>query len=468
MVHHHFLLLTFPAQGHINPCLQLGKRLIRIGVHVTFVTTVSAQRLISRNTGTLDGLKFADAFSDGYDDQGFEFGDDMSHFFSEIRSNGSQRLREIIATSSDEGRPVTCLVYNLLFPWAARVARDCHIPSTLLWIQPAAVLDIYYYYFNGYDENVMLKNHNDPSWSIKLPGLPLLNGRDLPFAMFPSTSKFNSIVCLLKELVQTLDDAESNPKILVNTFDAIEPEALTVIEKYDLTAIGPLIPSAFLDGRDPFDTSFGGDLFQKTKDYTQWLSSKPESSVIYISFGSILNFPKSQMEEIARGLLETRRPFLWVVREKENKDEEKEEEDWLRCMEELEQQGNIVPWCSQLDVLSHPSLGCFVTHCGWNSTLESLASGVPVVAFPHWSDQGTNATMMVDVWKIGVRVGKNEVGIVESDEVKRCIEKVMGAEEGGEELRRNAKKWKDLAREAVKEGGSSDKNLKAFVEEVEG
>ncbi|KAF7150824.1 hypothetical protein RHSIM_Rhsim02G0066800 [Rhododendron simsii] len=257
MVHHHFLLMTFPAQGHINPCLQLGKRLIRIGVHVTFVTTMTAQRSISKNTGTLDGLKFADAFSDGYDDEGFEFGDDTSHFFSKIRSNGSQRLREIIATSSDEGRPVTCVVYNLLLPWAARVARDCHVPSTLLWIQPAAVLDIYYYYFNGYDEDVMLKNHNDPSWSIKLPGLPLLNGRDLPFATFPSTSKFNSIVCLLKELMQTLEDSESNPKILVNTFDALEPEALTVLEKYDLTAIGPLIPSAFLDGRDPFDTSFG-------------------------------------------------------------------------------------------------------------------------------------------------------------------------------------------------------------------
>ncbi|KAF7150621.1 hypothetical protein RHSIM_Rhsim02G0066900 [Rhododendron simsii] len=299
MVHRHFLLLTFPAQGHINPCLQLGKHLVRVGVHVTFVTSVSAQRSISRNNGTLDGLKFANAFSDGYD-EGFKFGDDMSHFFSEIRSNGSQRLREIIATSREEGYPVTCLVYNLVLPWAAKVARDCHVPSALLWIQPAAVLDIYYYFFNGY-EDVMLKNSNDPSWFIKLPGLPQLNGRDLPIAIFPSTpNSSSSILCIFKELMQTLDDSESNPKILVNTFDAIEPEALKVIEKYNLTAIGPLIPSAYLDGSDPLDTSFGGDLFQKTKDYTRWLNSKPESSVIYISFGTILNFPKSQMDEIAR------------------------------------------------------------------------------------------------------------------------------------------------------------------------
>jgi anthocyanidin 3-O-glucoside 5-O-glucosyltransferase len=280
--------------------------------------------------------------------------------------------------------------------------------------------------------------------------------------MAPTT--YNATVLpIFKELMQTLDDSETTPKILVNTFSAIEPEALKAIEKYDLISIGPLIPSAFLDGRDPLDNSFGGDLFQKTKDYTEWLNSKPESSVVYVSFGSLLNVEKQQMEEIARGLLESRRPFLWVMRANENG-----EEDELSCMEELGQQGKIVPWCSQLEVLSHPSLGCFVTHCGWNSTLESLTSGIPVVAFPHWSDQATNAKLMVDVWKIGVRVKKNEEGMVKSDEVKRCIEIVMGGEEIGEEMRRNAKKWKDSARKAVKEGGSSYENLKAFVEEFGG
>ncbi|KAF5951096.1 hypothetical protein HYC85_013089 [Camellia sinensis] len=154
-----------------------------------------------------------------------------------------------------------------------------------------------------------------------------------------------------------------------------------------------------------------------------------------------------------------------VSREKEKEDED---EDALSYMEELEQQGMIVPWCSQLEVLSHSSLGCFVTHCGWNSMLESLPSGVPVVAVPRWSDQGTNAKMMAEVWGTGVRVKANEEGIVESEEVKRCIEKVMGGEERGEEMRRIAKKWKELTREAVKEGGSSDLNIKAFVKEIEG
>ncbi|KAH7857936.1 hypothetical protein Vadar_018091 [Vaccinium darrowii] len=435
MVNHHFIIMTLAAQGHLNPCLQLAKRLIQLGVQVTFVVSVYGERRISRNFQTHDGLKFA-TYSDGYD-EGIKPGDDFNRFFSESRTNSSKRLREIITTSREEGCPVTCLAYNLLFPWAAKVARDCHVPSSVLWIQPATVLDIYYYFFSGYEE-VITQNYKDPAWSIELPGLPLFHGRDLPSMLFPSTNGHHNALPLFKELIEALNDSNTRPQILVNTFDALEPEALKVIEKYNLIAVGPLIPSAFLDERDSFDNSFECHLFEKTKDYTEWLNAKPESSVVYVSFGSLVKLPKPQMEEIARGLLETHRPFLWVIRAKPNGEEEKEE-DRLSCIEELEQQGKI-----------------------------SLASGVPVVAFPHLSDQATNAKMIADVWMTGVRVRPNEEGIVQSDEVKRCIEMVMKAEEKGEELRENAKKWKDLAREAVKEGGSSYGNLKAFLEEVGG
>ena len=164
-------------------------------------------------------------------------------------------------------------------------------------------------------------------------------------------------------------------------------------------------------------------------------------------------------------MLDFGHPFLWVIRAKKN--EEEKEEDKLSCKEELEEKGMIVSWCSQVEVLSHPSLGCFLTHCGWNSTLESLVSGVPVVAVPMWSDQGTNAKLIEDMWMTGVRVTANEDGIVEGDEIKRCLELVVGGSgEREEEIRRNAKKWKDLAREASKEGGSSYENLKSFVDEI--
>lgn len=156
---------------------------------------------------------------------------------------------------------------------------------------------------------------------------------------------------------------------------------------------------------------------------------------------------------------------MWVIRAKENGEENKEE-DKLSCLEELEKQGMLIQWCSQMEVLSHPSLGCFVTHCGWNSSIESLASGVPMIAFPQWADQGTNTNLIKDVWKTGARLMVNEEEIVTSDELKRCLELVMGDGEKGQEMRKNAKKWKILAKEALKEGGSSHKNLKNFVDEV--
>ncbi|KAI8004454.1 hypothetical protein LOK49_LG08G02234 [Camellia lanceoleosa] len=269
---------------------------------------------------------------------------------SETRNNSSPILREIIAASAAEGNPITCLVYTLLLPWAAEVARDCHIPSALLWIQPATVLDIYYYSFNGHGEEIT-KICKDPSCSIELPGLPSMTSHDLPSSIVPSSSdQYSFALPTFKEQLEKLD-SETHPKVLVNTFDALEPEALKAIQKYNLIGIGPLIPSAFLDGKDPSDTSFGGDLFHKSGNYIEWLSSKPESSVIYVSFGSLLVLPKPQMEEIARGLLQSNRPFLWVIRS----EEEEKEEDRLSCIEEVKQQGMIVPWCSQVEVLSRPA-----------------------------------------------------------------------------------------------------------------
>ena len=89
-----------------------------------------------------------------------------------------------------------------------------------------------------------------------------------------------------------------------------------------------------------------------------------------------------------------------------------------------------------------------------------------MVAFPQWTDQGTNAKLIEDVWKIGVRLTVNKDGIVESDEIKKCLELVVGDRERGEAIRKNAKKWKELAIEATNEVGSSYINLKAFVDEI--
>ncbi|CAL5347790.1 unnamed protein product [Camellia sinensis] len=461
MVHTHIVLISFPAQGAVNPIIQFAKNIKRMGVKVTILSSVFAQnRMTKASSSTPDDLTFV-AFSDGYDD-GIKLSDNQELFRSEYKCRGSKALSELIKTSSEEGCLVTGVVYAMQLQWAAEVAREFNLPSAPLWVQPATIFALYFYYFNGYGE-LIKKICDDPSCAIELPGLGKLTSRDVPTFMLPSNT-FSIGLPGFKEQLDALD-AEVNPKILVNTFDALESKALRAIGKHNLIAIGPLVPSAFLDGKDPSDNAFGGDLLQKSRDYVEWLDSKPQSSVVYISFGSFFNLPLQEMEEIARGLLESNRPFLWVLKalgDGEN------QEDKLSCKEELEKQGLIVPWCSQVEVLSHPSVGCFVTHCGWNSTLESLVLGIPVVCLPQFTDQPTNAKLLENEFKTRVRATKNEEGIVEAGEIKGCIELVMGDGEIGEEIRRNAKKWKYLAKEAAKEGGSSDKNLRAFVEEIEG
>ncbi|GMH26457.1 hypothetical protein Nepgr_028300 [Nepenthes gracilis] len=453
----HFLLVTHPLQSHINPAFQLAERLLRAGAVVTLAATVSAYRRMVK--GALPrGLTIA-TFSDGYDD-GFTKlnGGSDDDYMTKFKQCGTKTLHELIDKRAREGSPVTCVVYTVLLSWVPAVARRFNVPSALLWIQPAALFDIYYYFLTGHCD-VTENCGNDPSWSLELPGLPLkLKCCDLPSCLAPS-NPHEFFLRAMEEQFEELE-RETNARILVNTFEALEADALKSIQKFRLVAVGPLLPSAFLLGGDPSDNSFGVDLFQRPSGCLEWLDTKSESSVIYVSFGSISVLSRRQMEEMARALLNSGQPFIWVVRANENICEDEEEK--LSCMEELERRGLIVPWCSQLEVLSHPAVGCFVTHGGWNSSMESLAAGVPMVVFPQWSDQTTNAKLIEDLWKTGVKVDVTKEGIVESQELERCLEMAMESDE----MRRNAKKWKELAVEASKDGGPSERNLRDFVMEV--
>ncbi|KAG1334241.1 putative Crocetin glucosyltransferase, chloroplastic [Cocos nucifera] len=234
---------------------------------------------------------------------------------------------------------------------------------------------------------------------------------------------------------------------MMNTFGALEAYVIKAVGDMEFITVGPFLPSLSLPGMDVFKPD--------NKGYMKWLDSKPERSVVYVSFGTISVIKKQQLEEILKGLRESGKPYLWVVR-KDNREEGVELEDG--------ENGMVVEWCSQVKVLSHPSVGCFVTHCGWNSTLESVKCGVPTVGVPQWSDQGINAKL-VEMWGTGVRSEVNKEGVLKGRELRRCLEVVTGEGESGVEIRR-AGISRDGAHEAVREGGSSDVNLKAFMEKI--
>ena len=162
------------------------------------------------------------------------------------------------------------------------------------------------------------------------------------------------------------------------------------------------------------------------------------------------------MLELALGLKRSNIYFLWVVRETE---QNKLPSNFI---EETSEKGLVVSWSPQLDVLAHRAVGCFMTHCGWYSTLEALSLGVPMIAMPQWTDQLTNAKFVVDVWQVGIRVSKDEKGIIRKEEIERCIREIMKGEKSMD-IKNNSEKWKKLAKDAVDEGGSSDKNIDEFV-----
>lgn len=162
------------------------------------------------------------------------------------------------------------------------------------------------------------------------------------------------------------------------------------------------------------------------------------------------------MEEIAWGLKRSNFHFLWVVMDSEKG---KIPEGFV---EEVENKGLVVNWSPQVKVLANEAVGCFFTHCGWNSTIEALSLGVPMVTMPGWSDQQTNSKLVEDAWKVGVRAKVDEHGIVKREEIAICIKEVMEGDRG-REMKMNSKKWKELAIEAASEGGTSDTNINELV-----
>ncbi|KAJ6936019.1 hypothetical protein NC652_010912 [Populus alba x Populus x berolinensis] len=425
MENQHFLLIACPFQGHLNPMLQLAKNLRQAGAaRVTFATTVHGLTQI-KTFPSLDGLYFA-SFSDGFDD-GIKHATNSQDMLSELKRAGSQTLTELILTFSKNCHPVSFLIYTLILPWAADVARYMSIPSAFLYIQSATSLALCHHFFNRHGGVYDLYNssENKPPSSIQLPGLPPFETEDIPSFLLPN-GPHSSLNPVFQHHIQVLEQ-EPSPRVLLNSFDCLEEEVIAAIGNINPIPIGPLIPFALLDKNHQSDTS------------------------------------GNQMEEMLLGLIGTCRPFLWIIRSSDNKDTEFEEMVREKVNKE---KGLIVPWCSQMEVLAHESIGCYMMHCGWNSTMESLAAGIPVVGLPQFADQTTSAKMIEEVWGNGVRARVNEVGIVEAEEIRRCLEVVIGSGEKGQEIRSNAKKWSGLALDAVKDGGSSHNNLKAFLENV--
>lgn len=192
--------------------------------------------------------------------------------------------------------------------------------------------------------------------------------------------------------------------------------------------------------------------------YLRWLNSQPEGSVLYVSQGSFLSVSSAQMDEFVAGIRESGVRFLWVARGDDDRFEGVEGES-----------GMVVPWCDQLRVLCHGSVGGFWTHGGWNSALEGVFAGVPMLACPIFWDQFPNSKNIVEDWKIGVRLeaGGGGRNLVKRGEIAEIVKRFMAADSvEGREMRERVREWREICRRAVADGGSSHSNIDAFLKDI--
>jgi len=207
----------------------------------------------------------------------------------------------------------------------------------------------------------------------------------------------------------------------------------------------------------------------------RWLDLMKPGSVTFVSFGSLACTAPRQLVELGLGLEASKKPFVWVIKAG---DKFPQVEEWLAegFEERVKDRGLIIRgWAPQVLILWHKAIGGFMTHCGWNSTIEGICAGIPMITWPHFAEQFVNERLVVDVLKTGVEVGVKAVThwrqeqtevTVTRDAVKKAVSKLMDGGEAAEEMRTRAKEFGVKARQALEEGGSSYNNINILIQEM--
>ena len=287
-----------------------------------------------------------------------------------------------------------------------------------------------------------------------IPGVQAIEPKDL-MSHLQVTDTSTPMFRIIKKAFHEVKRADF---ILCNTVQELEAETLLALkDKQPTYAIGPVFPN------ESTKIVVATNLMPEF-DCTQWLRTKSQGSVLYVSFGSYCQVTKNEFEEIAQGLLLSKVSFIWVLRPDTKSYEEEEYIVPFGFKDQISDRGFIVPWCSQIEVLSNPAIGGFLTHCGWNSILESMWFGVPMLCFPILADQITNKKLVVDDWGIGLNLcDRKPITRLEVAEKINCL---MSGKFGDGILQKEIKKARQTLEDALAANGSSQQSLCKFISDV--
>ncbi|GJY45531.1 UDP-glycosyltransferase 83A1 [Tanacetum coccineum] len=361
------------------------------------------------------------------------------------------KLEELITTiNKKDGDKVTCVIADACIGWAIRVAKDMEIRRAAFW--PASVTTLASMLsFQKLIDDGIINNSGVPlsDQTIQLSEtMPPIKPENLGWVGFPDAA---TIEAVFQGIIEAEKASKMTDWFICNSTTELESAAFSLYPK--LLPIGPLLASNRLADQT-------GQFWQEDSTCLAWLDQQPPSSVIYIAFGSFTIFNQIQFQELALGLELSNRPFLWVVRPGMTRETTAAYPD--EFIERVSSRGRIVSWAPQQKVLAHPSIACFTSHCGWNSTIEGVTNGLPFLCWPYFADQFHNETYVCDIWKTGLRFTKNEAGIITREEITSKIEHLLSEQT----FRDKALDIKDKITNSINKGGSSHSNLNSFIEWV--
>ncbi|XP_057544130.1 UDP-glycosyltransferase 86A2-like [Amaranthus tricolor] len=466
----HAILIALPLQGHVIPFAQLAIKLASKGFSITLINTHHIHHQITLSTATTTtstggGDIFVEArtslgldieymtVSDGLP---LEFDRSLNHDqwvganIHTLPAHLEVAVAKIVGSRSSN---TCCLVIDSYFVWSSKLAAKFGLVHVSFWTEPAMVLDIYFHrhFLKEY-------GHIGPGSSLRkdlihyIPGITSLKRTDLTsYLQDEDLTSFHP-----QYNFSSLDDTRKAHFILGNTVQELEAQLISAIEAHvPFYAIGPIFSPTFT--KSPVATSLWAE-----SDCTQWLDSKPPSSVLYISFGSYAHITKDELMEIANGIKLSGVNFLWVIRPDMVSSDDPDPLP-VGFRDEVGDRGMIVTWTCQIAVLSHRAVGGFLTHCGWNSALESIWCEVPLLCLPLLTDQFTNRKILVDDWKIGRNLCEEKP--ITKEEVLQKVKEIMHGSMGFE-LSDRIKGIKKVLEKAMMIDGSSSKNLDRFIKDL--
>nr|BAF49299.1 putative glycosyltransferase [Clitoria ternatea] len=465
----HAVLTPFPCQGHINPMFNLAKLLHLKGFYITFVNTEYNHKRLLKSMGpnSLQNIHL-ETIPDGLplmEDEA-DVTQDIVSLCESITKNFLVPFRDLVFRLNDSGLvpSVTCLVSDVCMAFTLQVAQQLELPNVILFPASASML-LSVSQFPALlnkgliplkDESYLTNGYLD----TKVDWIPCMKNfrlKDLPD--FIRTTDPNNF--MVKFLIQVVAEvAHKATAILFNTFDELESDVIEALSSVfpPIYPIGPF-PSFLNQSPQNHLSSLSSSLWKEDTECIHWLESKEPNSVVYVNFGSITVMSPDQLLEFAWGLANSKRPFLWIIRP-----------DLViggsvilssEFVNETSDRGLIASWCPQEQVLNHPSVGGFLTHCGWNSTIESICAGVPMLCWPFFADQPTNCRSICNEWNIGMELDTN----VKREEVEKLVNELMEGEKGNK-MKEKVMELKKKAEEDTRPGGLSHTNLDKVTNEM--